>query len=201
MRSKKRSNKSKQGSHSLRIIAGEWRSRKLPILDAQGLRPTPDRVRETLFNWLQHSVRHTHCLDLFAGSGALGFEALSRGADSLIFVEKNKAVAKQLLENCNTLKTTQAEVINADAIDFISSYASKEQAKFDLLFLDPPYRKGLITSSLNQLIENHLIDSNALIYVEYEAEENFDWSDFDLLLEKETVAGQVKCCLLKFAKN
>ena len=104
-RKKALTNKRSSNNNTLRIIGGEWRSRKLPFVDAPGLRPTPDRIRETLFNWLQGNIHGAKCLDMFAGSGALGFEALSRGASDVIFVEKNVACASQLKENLALLKT------------------------------------------------------------------------------------------------
>ena len=102
---KKSGSRNKKGTNTLRIIGGEWRSRKLQFLDAPGLRPTPDRIRETLFNWLQGDIYNTLCLDLFAGSGAIGLEALSRGAKTVDFVEKNAAASKQLNSNLKLLKS------------------------------------------------------------------------------------------------
>lgn len=191
----KKGQKNRKGTNTLRIIGGEWRSRKLPVLDAQGLRPTPDRVRETLFNWLQQDIQNSRCLDLFAGTGALGFEALSRGASFVTFVEKNAAVAKQLQANCNLLKTAKAKIIQDDALHFLTQ--NTENNSYDMIFLDPPYRLGLLESSLKKIISNSLIHGDSLIYAEHEAEESIDWSEFNLTVKRETSAGQVKCCLLE----
>jgi 16S rRNA (guanine966-N2)-methyltransferase len=120
-RKKPQKNNKRSNTNTLRIIGGEWRSRKLLFIDAQGLRPTPDRIRETLFNWLQGRILGANCLDLFAGSGVLGLEALSRGANQVDFVEKNKAVAKQLESNLGLLKS-DSNVYHQDALDYLLEY-------------------------------------------------------------------------------
>ena len=114
----------------LRIIAGHWRGRKLSFLDREGLRPTPDRVRETLFNWLQADIAGSRCLDLFAGSGALGFEAASRGAKSVVMLERDTATVDKLKDNINQL---QAECIEAACIDAIE-YLQADSQKFDVVY-------------------------------------------------------------------
>ncbi len=184
--------KQNNSANTLRIIGGEWRSRKLTFVDATGLRPTPDRVRETLFNWLQGHVHGSSCLDLFAGSGALGIEALSRGAKKLIFVETNQPVARQLENNLSVLNA-DANVIQDDAL----SYLLKCNAQFDLIFLDPPYRKNLLAPALRTILEKKLLTENGLIYVEHESEELYNWDEYQLEKLKETTAGQVNCCLLR----
>ena len=206
----KRSNNGKRNStNTLRIIGGEWRSRKLPFIDAQGLRPTPDRIRETLFNWLQGHIHGANCLDLFAGSGVLGLEALSRGAAQVIFVEKNKVVANQLKENLALLKA-DAEVHQIDALEYLSSPSNIMQKwgeglrqgsaeLLDIVFLDPPYRQDLLEKVLKIICdqERGFIGENTLIYLEHEAEESFDWEVFGLKILKQTDAGQVKSYLLQ----
>ena len=186
-----------KSSNTLRIIGGEWRSRKLPFVDAPGLRPTPDRIRETLFNWLQGSIHGANCLDMFAGSGALGFEALSRGAKGVTFVEKNPVCAAQIKDNL-ALLIVEAQVIQSDALSFLNLIKNPNKP-FDLIFLDPPYRQGLIEKSLVYLANENLIDENSLIYLEHEAEETFNWGDFGLLVLKQAKAGQVHSFLLKKA--
>jgi 16S rRNA (guanine966-N2)-methyltransferase len=126
------------GHGRLRIIAGRWRGRKLPVLDLPGLRPTPDRVRETLFNWLAPDIRELSCLDLFAGTGALGFEALSRGAAHAVMLESHAQAVVQLRKNA-TLLQADAEIIQADAL----SSLAKESRRFDLVFVDPPFQAEL----------------------------------------------------------
>jgi len=177
--------------NTLRIIGGEWRRRKLEFKDAPNLRPTPDRVRETLFNWLQGKVHGSRCLDLFAGSGALGFEALSRGAKEVVFVEKMAHVAAQIEANI-TLLSDHSPVKQTDAV----SYLTNADQEFDIIFLDPPFRKNLLPSVLEIISEKKLLSENGLIYLEHGAEESFDWKKLGLRVLKETGAGQVNSCLL-----
>lgn len=181
------------GNNTLRIIGGRWRSRKLSFINAPNLRPTPDRIRETLFNWLQGTINNARCLDLFAGSGALGLEALSRGAAEVVFIEKHLATAKQLTQNLILLKTTNL-VINNDA----KHYLQEETEPFDIIFLDPPFRNNILPDCLNTLIERRLLKEGGLIYLEQEEETHYHWQDWQLVVIKETKAGQVKSYLLKY---
>jgi len=177
---------------SIRIIAGKHRGRKLPVLMAEGLRPTTDRVKETVFNWLMPYIQDSICLDCFAGSGGLGFEALSRGAAHVSFVELNKAAAKQLQENKHLLKAENVSVIQSNAIEFIRNNTQK----YDVIFLDPPFRKGFIEQTTKLLDENSLAE-NALIYIEMESEKNHQQLPDSWQLLKEKVAGQVVYRLYK----
>ncbi|MDD5036387.1 MAG: 16S rRNA (guanine(966)-N(2))-methyltransferase RsmD [Methylococcaceae bacterium] len=152
--------------NELRIIGGTWRSRKLRFPDAQGLRPTPDRVRETLFNWLQQDLEGLLCLDLFAGSGALGFEAASRGARRVVQVERDSQVCAALKHNGALLGATGVEVIPMEVSRFL---AGKAEA-FDLVFLDPPFRQGLVAPCCRALEEGGWLAAHARIYVEAECE-------------------------------
>ena len=181
------------GNNTLRIIGGRWRSRKLSFLNAPNLRPTPDRVRETLFNWLQGSISNARCLDLFAGSGALGLEALSRGAAEVIFIEKNRTTIVQLKQNLALLKAS-SPIINNDA----KNYLREEIQPFDIIFLDPPFRKNFLPDCLDVIIERRLLNEGGLVYLEQEAETNYHWQDWQLTAIKETKAGQVKSYLLKY---
>jgi 16S rRNA (guanine966-N2)-methyltransferase len=171
---------------SIRIIAGLYRGRKLAVLMAEGLRPTTDRVKETVFNWLMPFIQDSNCLDCFAGSGGLGFEALSRGASHVSFVELNKPAAQQLTENQRLLNVDNISIINTDA----SSFINKNSQKFDVVFLDPPFRKGFVEQTALLLNENSLAD-NALIYVEMESDNNTQQLPLNWKLLKEKVAGQV----------
>jgi len=182
---KKQQNK-KPTTGSIRIIAGKHRGRKLPVLDAEGLRPTTDRVKETVFNWLMPYLHNANCLDCFAGAGSLGFEALSRGAAQVHLIELNKAAAKQLLANKQLLKADNIAVNNVDVLSFLKTQA---QQSFDLVFIDPPFRQNLVTQTC-ELLENGWLAEQALIYVETEAEGNQTIpSNWQLLKEK--IAGQV----------
>lgn len=163
-------NKAKANSNAVRISAGEWRSRVLKFPDVDGLRPTPDRVRQTAFNWLGQDLHGLNCLDLFAGTGVMGFEALSRGAKQAVLIEKSKPAYQALLDNQSNLKAN-AKIINTDALQFLAQTSEK----FDVVFLDPPYQQGWIGKVL-PLLKNILAE-NALVYVEAEfaIEETADW--------------------------
>jgi 16S rRNA (guanine966-N2)-methyltransferase len=171
---------------SIRIIAGKYRGRKLPVLMADGLRPTTDRIKETVFNWLMPYIHNTNCLDCFAGAGSLGFEALSRGAAQVTLIELNKVAAKQLQANKQLLKAENIIITNTNTLNFLKS--SKKQ-NYDLVFIDPPFRQNLITQTA-ELLNNGWLAEHALIYIEMEAENNqqlpCNWQ-----LLKEKVAGQV----------
>ncbi len=180
-------------SNQLRIIGGRWRGRKLSFPDIEGLRPTPDRVRETLFNWLQADVGDAYCLDLFAGSGALGFEAASRGAQQVTLIESNAQVAKQLKDNAQQLKTNDCLVENKTAQQFIAS-ASKQ---FDLVFIDPPYQADLWSEIADQLVNKSLLVDNALIYIECPSKADLPTLPEHWLLIKDKKAGEVRYCLFQ----
>ena len=156
----------------MRIIGGAWRRRVLKFPDSEGLRPTPDRVRETLFNWLGQELDGWHCLDLFAGSGALGFEAASRGAAQVVMVEQSPKVLAALRENAEILQNPrEVEIIRRDALQYLAS----SKTKFDLIFLDPPYKKGWIPR-LEPLLPG-VLNEDAAVYVEaeHEIESLGDW--------------------------
>lgn len=153
--------------NEIRIIGGRFRSRKLKFPDVPGLRPTPDRVRETLFNWLRNDVEGARCLDLYAGSGALGFEAISRGASKVVQVERDAAVCRALERNRALLNAEALEIVQAEVGHFLAG----EGQPFDLVFLDPPFHQGLIVPCCRMLEANGWLSSNAKIYLE--AESNF----------------------------
>ena len=146
----------------LRIIGGTWRSRRLTFPGRDGLRPTPDRVRETLFNWLQPWLPGAVCLDLFAGSGALGIESLSRGAGQVVLVEKDDIAVRALRANLTLLEARGAEVVQADARVFLQGAARP----FDIIFLDPPYDSGLLQDCCARLAAGGWVRKNGLIYLE-----------------------------------
>jgi 16S rRNA (guanine966-N2)-methyltransferase len=151
-----------QQKSQIRIIGGSMRGRKINFSAGEGLRPTLDQVRETLFNWLAADIHGATCLDLYAGSGALGIEAISRGAGSVALVDASKRVADNLKKNLGALSIDNARVINQKAEQFLSS----NQQSFDLVFLDPPFDKDMLNSILTQ-IKPHLAEG-ALVYVEQE---------------------------------
>jgi 16S rRNA (guanine966-N2)-methyltransferase len=147
----------------VRIIGGQWRSRLITFPDLADLRPTPDRIRETLFNWLGQDLSGLNCLDLFAGSGALGFEAASRGAEQVVMVESDARAFKALQENKAKLQAAQIQLIRVNALEFIAS----DLQHFDIVFLDPPYRLELLPELL-PLMSTHL-KKTAQVYIETRA--------------------------------
>ncbi|HGK7504255.1 16S rRNA (guanine(966)-N(2))-methyltransferase [Kluyvera cryocrescens] len=175
------------GSGQIRIIGGQWRGRKLPVPDSPGLRPTTDRVRETLFNWLAPSMVDARCLDCFAGSGALGLEALSRYAASTTLLEMERHVAQQLQKNLATLKAEHGKVVNTNTL----TYLNQSGTPHDVVFVDPPFRKGLLEETLNLLEVNGWLADSALIYVESEVENGMPPVPADWELHREKIAGQV----------
>lgn len=180
--------KKRPSSGQVRIISGQWRSRKLPIHDLEGLRPTTDRVRETLFNWIANDVRGSRVLDCFAGSGALSLESLSRYASYAKIFELQAQAAKQLVANLATLKCENADVIKGDSLALL---ANTPNEGFDIAFIDPPFRKSLAEKSITLIDKHHWLNDDALIYVETESEIAVlnvpaSWS-----LLKEKKAGQV----------
>jgi 16S rRNA (guanine966-N2)-methyltransferase len=156
--------------NKLRIIGGDWRSRQLNFVDAPGLRPTPARVRETVFNWLQYDIYGKKCLDLYAGSGALGFEAASRGAKSVVQVESNAHACRSLKDNVVALSANSITILQSDVLRYLESDA----LVFDVVFLDPPFGQNLVIQTCRLLEENGWLAKHAKIYVE--TERFFDWT-------------------------
>ena len=151
-------------TNQLRIIGGAWRSRRIDFPDQEGLRPSADRVRETLFNWLGQDLAGLSCLDLFAGSGALGFEALSRGAARVVMVEKSRRVCASLRRNAELLGAKNLQLHCADALEFATAAAADAAARFDVVFLDPPFHSSLLAQALPRLLP--LLRPGARVYIE-----------------------------------
>jgi 16S rRNA (guanine966-N2)-methyltransferase len=178
----------------VRIIAGKWRGRKLDVIDSPGLRPTPDRVRETLFNWIQMEIVGARCLDLFAGTGALGFEALSRDASEVVMVESDAKVVESLKQQASVLKSENHVIQHADALSWIR----QNNKPFDIIFLDPPFQQGFVEKCCALIVEESLLKTNGLVYIE---------SEKDLALpdgwqiKKQKNAGQVQSMLIEQSKG
>ncbi len=153
--------------NELRIIGGQWRGRRIRFPRRPGIRPSPDRVRETLFNWLTPVVAGSRCLDLFAGSGALGLEALSRGASRATFVESDRLTAERLRETISTLAPERAVVLQADALRWLEG----PPQRFDLVFLDPPFASGLLAEALRRLDSGGWLSPAAYVYLEAPAKD------------------------------
>ena len=189
-----------QTKNTLRIIGGKYRGRRLHFIPCQGLRPTADRVRETVFNWLQGQLADCQILDLFAGSGAMGLEALSRGAAAATFVEQNRIVAQQLQNNLQILPdmTTDSHVYTMTAQTWLQQ---RPLRVFDLVFLDPPFRHHLLRKTSAKLEQSGCLAEEAWVYVEQAAQEAWpilpdNWSWY-----REGCAGQAKFALLRRARS
>ena len=177
-------------TNQVRINAGVWRSRLLKFPDVEGLRPTPERVRITVFNWLGQDLTGKNCLDLFAGTGAFGFEALSRNAKSVTMIENARPAYNALLQNQGVLKAENCQILNQDALQFLANNSQK----FDIIFCDPPYNKDWL-GKLLPLLNQHLTE-NGVVYAEAEFEIKPDeyWQ-----VLKQNKAGNVYYHLLKSA--
>ena len=173
--------------HSLRIIGGQWRSRRLAFPDLPGLRPTPDRIRETLFNWLTPVLPGACCLDLFAGSGALGIEALSRGAAATVFVEHHPLAIRTLRENLAHLDAQGARLEPAEAL----AWLRQPGQPFEIVFLDPPFGEGLLEPVCALLEQGGWLAANAWIYLEAEANQPAPLLPANWTWHREKVAGMV----------
>lgn len=178
----------------VRIVAGRFRGRRLPVANAPGLRPTPERTRETLFNWLQGRMTDARVLDLFAGSGALGLEALSRGAAHLTQVEASSALCRQLRSNAATLEAADAvAVVCADALRWLR----RASGPFDLVLIDPPFDSTLAEASLALLLEQDLLAADGRIYCEAGSGQTPPWAALtELEVLRETRAGDSRGVLL-----
>lgn len=178
---------------SLRIIGGDWRSRKLPIAEVPGLRPTPDRVRETLFNWLQTEIPGARCLDVFAGSGALGFEAASRGAAEVVMLEKDRLAGKVLAENIRLLKADNIQLLQTDAMQWLEATGER----FDIVFIDPPYASELQAQTCRLLEQQHWLNDNAYIYLELSSQQALPELPQNWQILKGKKAGEVGYYLIQ----
>lgn len=173
----------------VRIISGIWKGRKIEF-PGDIVRPTGDRIRETVFNWLQFHTLQATCLDLFAGSGVFGFEALSRGANQVVMIDQSTVVMKSLKTNAQHLNAQHLELIQATAPS--SQLAAQlSQYSFDLVFIDPPFHKGLVKQSLDWLVENVRLNKGAMIYIEAEKELKVDFIPETLSLYRDKVSGAV----------
>jgi len=178
--------------NQVRVVAGRWRGRQLQFPSVMDLRPTPDRVRETLFNWLGQTLDGKTCLDLFAGSGALGFEAASRDADRVVLVERDRAAHAALVENAKNLRADNVELRFEDAFAFLAA----DQRVFDVVFLDPPYRREALPDLLVELRSHLSPKSN--VYLEADLVPEIP-SGYEVV--RQSQAGRVRFLLLEFTDN
>ncbi len=178
--------------NEVRIISGKWKRRKLAFPSREQLRPTPDRTRETLFNWLAAHIGGARCLDLFAGSGALGFEAASRGAQHCTLVDNDPVVVRALIASRDRLGANECEIVRADGSSFLRS--DRAQPPWDIVFLDPPFDSDLITDCLSLLARPDMLSADARVYVEHRIRESPDFGTFAVV--KTARAGESAAALL-----
>ena len=177
----------------VRIIAGKYKSRKITFPDRPEMRPTGNRIRESLFNWIQADIFDSRCLDLFSGSGALGIEALSRGAEMTTFIESDFETANCLEETLQTLNAENGIVVKADAINWLESQKNIEP--FGFVFLDPPFKKNLLLDCISLLESNRIIANNGNIYIETEMSVDQRKLPLTWRLKQKKQAGRVSYCL------
>ena len=188
MRQQRRGQKS---SGTLRIIGGDWRGRRLEFPSSPNLRPTGDRIRETLFNWLAPDIPGSRCLDLFAGSGALGLEALSRGASHCTFLETSATAINGISAHLARLDATgRSRVVNTNALSW-------QDDPFDIVFVDPPFSEGLAIDSLSHLINNRLLQDRALVYLEVASTTSLEKMPASLSVVRDKQTGAVRYLLLE----
>ncbi len=181
---------------ALRIIGGRWRGRTFSIPNIPALRPTPNRIRETLFNWLGKNILHRHCLDIFSGSGALGLEALSRGAAHGTFVDDNSLAVEHLQKSLAFIDKDNYHIIHDNALHYLSQ---RNHRKYNMIFVDPPFNKGLVEETCQLIEKNNWLDESSLVYIEHESSLPQLSIPKHWHLEKESSAGQV-CCKLYLAQ-
>lgn len=197
--------KQEKSTNQLRIIGGQWRGRKLSFADGEGLRPTMDRVRETLFNWLQSDINGARCLDLFSGSGALGLEALSRYADEVVMVDNNHQAIRMIRQNLELLGVENAQLMQMDASAYLSLLqtdsnspeVSFSRQTFDIVFLDPPFNQQLVAQFCELLDKSKCLSEQALIYIEIEKNTQLPPLPNNWNVIKEKKAGQLAYYLLR----
>lgn len=192
MAARKNSDNKKSRQGRLRIVAGNWRGRVLQIADVDGLRPTSERIRETVFNWLSPDIHGARCLDLCAGTGALGIEALSRGAASAVFLESAPVAVKVLRENIATIEAGGAEVLNTDARDYLNSAGV---VPFDIVFIDPPFAAGLHAELCRLLSERGWLVQGARVYLEMDKDKPTVTLPNTWQVLKDKTAGKVRYML------
>ena len=192
----RRSKTGKPQAGRLRIVAGNWRSRLLDIADVAGLRPTSERIRETLFNWLAPGIHGKRCLDLFAGTGALGLEALSRGASEVVFVEMAPRAVRMLERNIEMLGAEGATVLQQDASDFLGA---AQQDPFDIVFLDPPFAEDVLGELCRLLEELAFLSDDALVYLEQDRAKEMAVLPDNWCVLKNKTAGNVRYMLARRA--
>jgi len=183
---------------TVRIIAGKWRGRRLPVPDIEGLRPSGDRGRETLFNWLQPHLRQARCADLFAGTGVLGLEAVSRGAAGSVLVEKSPAAAAAIRQSIERLGAEGVSVVTADVLSWLEK---QPRQSFDIVLIDPPFGFGLAQQAFQRLDGTDMVTGGGLVYLESAQSEDAPVAGARWLCLKEKLLGEVRMQLFRKIRN
>ena len=186
----------RQRVSNVRVVAGRFKGLKLPFKASERIRPTTNKTKETIFNWLMYNIKGSLCLDMFAGTGALGIEAISRGASFVFFAEKNNKLCEKLSKTITNLNIQdQTEIINVDSLMF--PFEKKIKDPLDIVFIDPPFRLNLVKKACALLREKDLISNKSIICTEVEKEKELNEILLEWDLVKSKVAGQTRYCLLK----
>ncbi len=175
----------------VRIIGGQWGGRRIEFPSIDGLRPTTDPIRETLFNWLQGYLTNARCLDLYAGSGALGFEAASRGAQSVLMVERDTKIIKSLRDNKGALAAETVQLMHRTALDYLKTKFKEGVPGFDVVFLDPPFKHGELVECCKYLESSGCLAEEAVIYLECERKLDLGFLPGNWRQHRCKTAGQV----------
>jgi len=196
MQQKNKKNSKSRGSPPgrLRIVAGKWRNRVLPVVDVPGLRPTAERIRETLFNWLAPTIDGARCLDLFAGTGALGIEAMSRGAAAVEFVENSRVAAQALRDSIEALEAPNAAVRQVDAVGYLGGEPTE---RFDVVFLDPPFATDQSGELCRLLASRGWLAKGGHVYLEQDSRQRVPDLPDGWEMLKEKVTGKVRYSLIR----
>lgn len=184
----------------VRIIGGQWRGRRLPVSDVNGLRPTSDRLRETLFNWLQPVIHGASCLDLFAGSGVLSFEAMSRGASRACLIEQDRNALQVLRQTRDMLAAETVTVYRGDAVALCQHPPAFADAPYDLVFVDPPWSMPVQQNILNNLLKQRWLKPGALIYLEMPKNSELEYP-LQLIEIKRKIVGEALAVLVRYKNN
>ncbi|MDW3096047.1 MAG: 16S rRNA (guanine(966)-N(2))-methyltransferase RsmD [Gammaproteobacteria bacterium] len=191
-KSQKKTHKLARAPQQVKVIAGRWRGTTLPVVLRDDVRPTPSRVRETLFNWLQARIEGSHCLDLFTGSGALGFEAVSRGAAHATLVDNDQKIVSLLSQQVEKLDAQEISLTCANALAYLQNCS----AQFDIIFLDPPFAKYNPEELLQMIIGSECVKKGGLIYLEASPEKFPQTLPDKWQWKRQLKAGQVECGLI-----
>lgn len=184
-------------SGRIRIIAGKWRSRQIRFPQHPALRPTSNRIRETVFNWLQHRIEAAYCLDLFSGTGIFGLESLSRGAASVLMVERDRQLADNIIVQAETLGARGCEVVCGDSLSWLRQRVTTPSEMYDIVFIDPPFADNLESDTCQLLESSGVLKNDALIYLESVKDRKMDQLPPGWRILKSKSAGSVQYLLLQ----